>query len=282
MQMQQPMVSVLMTAYNREKFIHQAIDSVLASTYQNFELIIVDDGSKDDTVKIAKSYADKDTRIRVFVNEKNLGDYPNRNKAASYARGKYIKYLDSDDYIYPGGLETLIVMMEKFPAAGWGLCSLDQNVKQPFPFQLSPEEAYIYHYLGTGLFSKAPLSAIIKKDVFDRENGFKAIRMAGDFEMWQRLAQKYPVVAMPHGVVWYREHHAQEVNDYRKFIEVYESLKFQFLRDKQCPLKPEIIEQVIKQENKRAQKQILLGFLFMDKNRVMDNFLRLRIGKNAE
>ena len=89
---EQPDGSVLMTAYNRELYIAEAIESVLASTYQDFELIIVDDGSKDKTVAIAKKYESKDSRVKVFVNEQNLGDYPNRNKAASFASGKDIKH----------------------------------------------------------------------------------------------------------------------------------------------------------------------------------------------
>ncbi|HEY4875342.1 MAG TPA: glycosyltransferase family 2 protein, partial [Puia sp.] len=113
-----PLVSVLMTAYNREKYIAQAIESVLASSYKNFELIIVDDCSSDNTIEIAKKYQQQDSRIKVHVNEKNLGDYPNRNKAASYAKGKYLKYVDADDYIYPAGLELLIQMMAKFQNAG--------------------------------------------------------------------------------------------------------------------------------------------------------------------
>ena len=92
-----PLVSLLMTSYNREKYIGFAIESVLASTYTNWELIIVDDGSIDKTVEIAQQYEKKDGRIRFYRNEKNLGDYPNRNKAASYAGGKYIKYVDADD-----------------------------------------------------------------------------------------------------------------------------------------------------------------------------------------
>ena len=119
--MNDPLVSVLMTAYNRERYIAEAIDSVLSSTYQNWELIIVDDGSKDNTVTIAKSYAAKDKRIKVYMNEKNLGDYPNRNKAASYAKGKYLKYLDSDDLILLEALYTIVTQMEAFQDAGWGI-----------------------------------------------------------------------------------------------------------------------------------------------------------------
>ena len=83
-------MSVLMTAYNREKYIGEAIESVLASSYTNFELLIVDDGSKDNTITIAQSFEQKDSRIKVYINKKNLGDYPNRNYAASLATGKYI------------------------------------------------------------------------------------------------------------------------------------------------------------------------------------------------
>ncbi len=86
----QPLVSVLMTAFNREKYIAVAIQSVLNSSYKNFELIIADDGSTDNTVAIARSYANLDLRITVFINEKNLGDYSNRNKAATYAKGEFI------------------------------------------------------------------------------------------------------------------------------------------------------------------------------------------------
>ncbi|MBN2572301.1 MAG: glycosyltransferase family 2 protein, partial [Ignavibacteriales bacterium] len=85
--MDTPLVSVLMTVYNREKYISEAIESVIKSTFKNWELIIVDDQSKDNSFEIAKCYENKDERIRVFINDKNLGDYPNRNKAASYARG---------------------------------------------------------------------------------------------------------------------------------------------------------------------------------------------------
>lgn len=105
----QPLVSILMTSYNREEYIAQAIQSVLDSSFTNFELIIVDDGSKDQTLKIARSFAERDKRIKIYINEQNLGDYPNRNQAAKYAEGAYIKYLDSDDYLLPGGLNIVLI-----------------------------------------------------------------------------------------------------------------------------------------------------------------------------
>lgn len=259
-----PLVSVLMTSYNRERYIGSAIQSVLASTFKDFELIIVDDGSKDETVNIANAFAADDKRVRVYINEKNLGDYPNRNKAASYAKGKYIKYVDSDDYIYPWGLQVMVETMEQFPEAALGFCSMEQNFKKIFPFVLNPKEAYEYHYMGPGLFKRAPLSAIIRRDVFESYGGFKPIRMAGDFEMWQRLAQKCSIVLMPQGMVWYRCHDAQEVNDFSAFEQVYEDLKVAYLNSKDFPLGKEVAERIKSREKANNRRWMIRGLLKLD------------------
>lgn len=273
---QQPLVSVLMTAYNRQQYIAAAIESVLASTYTNFELIIVDDGSTDNTVNIAKQYQQQDSRVKVFVNEKNLGDYPNRNKAASYATGKYIKYVDADDLIYPTGLEQLVTMMEQFPEAGWGLCSLAQDKEKIFPFLLSPAEAYTYHYKGPGLFHKAPLSAIIKRSVFENEKGFKPIRMAGDYEMWHRLALSYPVVLMPHGMVWYREHDSQEFNDYNQYTAIYEQIKNDYLHHKNVPISKILVKEIYSAERKKNIKQLIKGMAILNIQSIKNSFIKLK------
>lgn len=90
-----PLISVLMPVYNGERFIHEAITSVISQTYQNWELIIVDDASTDDTAMIVSSF--NDNRIRLSTNKKNLGLAENRNKALSLAKGELIAILDSDD-----------------------------------------------------------------------------------------------------------------------------------------------------------------------------------------
>ncbi|HTR30436.1 MAG TPA: glycosyltransferase family 2 protein [Puia sp.] len=252
-----PMVSVLMTAYNREKYLGFAIESVIASTYGNWELIIVDDVSKDGTIGIARSYAEKDGRIRVFRNETNLGDYPNRNKAAGYARGKYLKYVDADDYLYPWGLELLVKMMEENPEAGWGLCSLIQITARPYPFLLTGRQAYEYHYGGYEIFNKAPLSAIIRKDAFEAAGGFSGIRMAGDFEMWHRMALHFPVLLMPDGIVWYREHGEQEMNSHRQFLAAYEGIRHRYLTHPECPLPAETARKLIRKRKRDLIRTIL-------------------------
>lgn len=248
---ERPMVSVLMTTYNREKYLAIAVESVLASTYTDFELIIVDDQSKDRSYEIALEYAERDSRVRVFRNEKNLGDYPNRNKAASLARGKYLKYVDADDMIYPTGLQVMVSGMENFPEAGWGLSSLPQDKDRIFPFMLSGREAYLRHYFKERLFHKAPLSAIIKKEAFDKVGGFTGKRYLGDFEMWHILANHYPVVLMAQGVVWYREHEEQEMQNNRIDLSIpfkYLKCSEEMINDSACPLNQE--------EKKNALKKI--------------------------
>jgi len=209
--METPLVSVLMTAFNREKYIAEAIESVLASTYKNFELIIVDDRSSDNTLSVAKSYAEKDARGKVYCNEVNLGDYPNRNKAASYAKGKYLKYVDSDDKIYSHCLEVMVNSMERFPEASWGLMAqCKSGWDKEFPFQLTPPEIFEYDERGMRILSRAPLSMIFNRECFEKEGGFHPVRQWGDAEFTRRMAIQYNLVIIEPDLVWYRTHDEQE------------------------------------------------------------------------
>ncbi len=233
-----PLVSVLMTAYNREQYITQAVESVLASTLRDFELIIVDDGSTDATVDIARHYL-SDPRVQVHVNPRNLGDYPNRNRAAELAQGKYLKYVDSDDYIYPHGLAVMVGCMEQFPEAGLGLGS-HSLFSQPFPVQLTPLEAYREHFFIAGFMVKAPLSVIIRHAAFQAVGGFSGKPYIGDNELWLKLAARYSVVKMPRDLVWWRLHSDQE---YQLGQPTYPVLTFQITRaaltGPDCPLSRE-------------------------------------------
>jgi glycosyltransferase involved in cell wall biosynthesis len=208
-------VSVLMTAYNREAFIAEAIESVLASIYPYFELIIVDDCSIDNTVSIARSYAAKDSRIKLYINEQNQGDYRNRNKAASYANGKYIKYLDSDDMIMPWGLEVMVYGMECFPEAALGISS-NQNENILYPHLLSSADVYRSYYYKNQLLSVGPTGTIIRREVFKSIGGFSGENYIGDTQLWFRLAQDKPVVCLPPGLVYWREHEGQQIVEERK------------------------------------------------------------------
>lgn len=103
-----PLVSVIMPAYSSERFIGDAISSVLAQTVTDWELIVIDDGSRDRTVEIVSDYAKKDPRIHLMVNEKNMGAGNTRNRGLDVCRGEYVALLDSDDYWQPQMLEKMI------------------------------------------------------------------------------------------------------------------------------------------------------------------------------
>ena len=91
------LVSVITSVYNSGKYISKAIESVLAQTYQNWELLITDDGSTDNTVHIIELYVAKDSRIRLFRHNDNSGPGLTRNTSLKNAQGRYVAFLDSDD-----------------------------------------------------------------------------------------------------------------------------------------------------------------------------------------
>lgn len=234
-----PLVSVLMTAFNREKFIAEAIESVLASSYENFELIVVDDCSTDNTNAVARTFQATDKRIKVFVNDQNLGDYKNRNRAASLASGKYIKYLDSDDLIYPWGLEAMVYCMEKFPEAGLGLMSYELYQKTSYPILVPPVKAYRDFFFKNYLFLMGPSGAMIRADIFNEVQGFSGEPYVGDTEMWLRVGAMYPVVRMPFDLVWWRQHEGQQIVEEMKNKSI-AVRRYQIYReritDENCPL----------------------------------------------
>ena len=252
------MVSVLMTSYNREKYIAEAIESVLASTFKDFELIIVDDCSKDNTVVIAKKYESLDSRIKVHVNEKNLGDYPNRNKAASYATGKYIKYLDSDDIMYPHCLQVMVNAIEQFPSAGYGLSCKGDN-QFPYPKILLPKEAYLENFNGLSHFDRAPGSSIINRRVFNELGGFSGERMIGDNELWLRISRTYPLVKFQVDLYWARTHQEQESSsNYAKSYSILRQRIFhEAINHINCPLSDKEKKHVIRKLKARKLKNIL-------------------------
>lgn len=109
--MQKSMVSVVMPAYNAQEYIEEAIDSVLKQTYSELELIIVDDGSTDNTLNIIKRI--NDHRVRVFENKKNMGIAYSTNRAIDNSQGEYIALMDDDDISLPGRLEKEVDFLEK-------------------------------------------------------------------------------------------------------------------------------------------------------------------------
>lgn len=208
--MKTPTVSILTTIYNREAFLPDCIESILKSTFQNWELILVDDKSTDKSRAIANTYVQKDARIKLYENAQNIGDYPNRNMAASYATGTYLKYLDADDIIYPHSLQIMVDALDQFPNAAMALSHnvIDDNT--PYPHEIPPAEAIKSFFIGKNVLGVGPSAAIIKKSVFDELGGFSGKPYLGDSELWLKIASRYPIVKLAPSLVWWRQHKDQE------------------------------------------------------------------------
>lgn len=204
-----PIVSVLMTAFNRQNYIAEAIESVLNSTFTDFELIIADDASTDNTLAIAREYEAKDTRIKVYKNDGNLGQFGNRNKAASYATGKYLKYLDSDDIIYPYSLKMMVDALEAFPEAGLAFCLTHGPCKKPLPYIIESEEALQQHFFEGGLLFCGPSGLLFKRVVFESVGMFEEYGMPSDNHLTLKIASQYSVVAVNRDLFWWRLHAEQ-------------------------------------------------------------------------
>ncbi|NJO24858.1 MAG: glycosyltransferase [Bacteroidia bacterium] len=112
-----PVVSVIMTVYNRKRYLAEAIESVLAQTYKNFELLLWDDGSTDDSLKVAKTYTMKDDRIQVFAGQ-HQGRVRSLKAAHAAARGQYLAWVDSDDRLAPTALAETVEVLEINPKVG--------------------------------------------------------------------------------------------------------------------------------------------------------------------
>ncbi len=110
--MSAPLVSIITPAYNAEPYIREAIDSILAQTYVNFELLVCDDGSTDGTLSIVKERAQADARIKVFVNEKNIGNLKTTNFLFAQCAGKYIAIQDADDVCTANKLQLQVAELE--------------------------------------------------------------------------------------------------------------------------------------------------------------------------
>lgn len=276
-----PTVSVLMTSYNREKYIAEAIESLLASTYKDFELIIVDDCSTDKTIEIAKRYADKDERIQIVINETNLGQFANRNKAMTLAQGTYIKFLDSDDILFPYAIEIMVNAMLTYPDAGIGLPITENISNKILPFKMLPRDTIFNHYAGAGYLNYGPTASIFRKDVvvgkmfFENEYGILA-----DILLNIKLASEVPTVFFQRDLFYWRIHSEQITEGQKKLlqmiIERYDIFKAA-ITYKNSPL-TQSDKQIIKNKYKKIYFnhifRYLLKFRFLDAFKIYNNTIK--------
>ena len=137
------MVSIIVPVYKVEQYLRQCIDSLLAQTYRETEIILVDDGSPDHCGEICDFYAAQDRRIRI-IHQENAGVSAARNAGLSIARGEYIGFVDPDDWIAPEMYEKLLTCMDKYSAdmavCGYTYCSEAGEPDEKRPYALKPEE----------------------------------------------------------------------------------------------------------------------------------------------
>lgn len=202
-----PLVSILMPAYNCQKYIHHAVDSILNQTYKNWELLIADDCSKDKTRRIAENY--KDPRIKFFHNTENLGYLQTWNKLAALAQGEYITFQDADDYCTKNRIELLLQFMEKNP--GCGACGsnyvwVNEEGKElkKSDFALTNNEIresmpHKYEFIGSAL--------MIKKEVLNTIGFYNTFfdRLGGEDHYWLYLiSEKYEIANIKEHLYYYR------------------------------------------------------------------------------
>jgi len=203
-----PLVSVVMPVYNTEKYVAEAIESILNQTFKDFEFIIVDDGSTDNSLKIIKEYAKKDKRIRVIVNEKNMNNSASRNKGIKLARGKYIVTQDSDDISLPTRFEQQVKYMEEHPEIGvvgaW-IEIFEDETGRTKGIRKYPENDTELRKM---IFFCSPIAqpvSFIRKEVFEKIDYYNTeFPCSQDLDLWFRIGTYYKLGNVPEVLVKYR------------------------------------------------------------------------------
>lgn len=207
----QKKITVAMPVYNGEKYLARTIDSVLAQTYSNFELLIVNDGSTDNSAKILEKYAMHDKRIRVLHNERNMGIVYTRNRSFSESDSEYIAILDHDDIALPNRLKKQINFLDShqdFGLVGSWIEQIDENDKLNgivWKYSVNPEEIRSLMLFGNH-FAQSSVT-IRKKTLMDMPYRQDYI-YAEDYDLWTRIAEKWKVWNLPKILVRYRVHTA--------------------------------------------------------------------------
>lgn len=205
-----PFVSIIMPAYNAEKYIREAIDSVLAQTYTSFEFVIVDDCSTDGTWEIISEYAQKNKNIKAVRNEKNMKIVKTRNRGFSLCdpNAKYFVIFDSDDICFKDRLERQVAFLEKnedYALIGSSTTIIDEAGK---------EVGFRKYPVTNGEIQKAIIlydpiaqpSVMIRASALRDDLGFYNERYTRcqDYELWFRIAQKYKIKNFSKPVIKYR------------------------------------------------------------------------------
>ena len=201
-------ITILMSVYNGEKYLREAMESILNQSFKDFEFLIINDGSTDKSEAIIKSY--KDPRIRLVNNEKNEGLIFSLNKGLELARGNYIARMDYDDISSPERLKRQYNYLEKNPdIALIGSLSelIDKNgnkIGQRIKLPLD------YYSIKFYLFANNPLmhsSVFFRKKIIKEVGGYdEKYKHAEDYELYSRIVKKYRIINLPEILIKFRIH----------------------------------------------------------------------------
>lgn len=213
--MNTPLISVIMPCYNAEHYVEDAVECVFRQSYKNVEVIVVDDGSNDNSYSILNKLREKYPSLIVFQ-QKNLGPFPARNFALNHAKGEFIAFLDADDFWAENFLEALLLQIEKNNAdlsyCGW------QNIFEGG--ENGP--AYIPNKYEEGDISQSFLAAcpwpihaaLVRRTIIEKANGFSSRRFSAmDYDLWIRIsAITRNITLVPQVLAYYRWHNHGQIS----------------------------------------------------------------------
>ena len=193
-----PAVSVVLTVYNRERFAAEAIDSILAQTLADFELIIVDDGSTDNSPRVIADYAERDSRV-IVVTQNNAGVAAARNAGAKKARAELIAFMDDDDISHPQRLQKQIDLMHSRPDIAACVCRLEpvgDRARKPQP---APTIKNKWMWEGG--------AHLIRRDAYLALGGHRAyFRLCEDLDFFLRFDERFSYESINETLYFYRKY----------------------------------------------------------------------------
>ncbi len=198
-----PAVSVIIPTWNRAASLREAVGSVASQDFTDREIIVVDDGSTDDTPSVARALGDA---IR-YVRQENRGPGAARNHGIRLARGRYIAFLDSDDLFLPGKLAAQVACFEERPEIGlvYTACMVLEDGREARRYE-ADLFGWVYPEVVMGCNLPTP-SVMVRADVLAAVGGFSEnLRWAEDLDLWRRVARRYPVAALKDPFTVVRRH----------------------------------------------------------------------------
>ena len=233
------LISVVIPAYNAEQFLDETLESVLSQTYENWECIIVNDGSTDNTESVAKKWCEKDARFRYFYKE-NSGASDTRNLGIKEARGEYIAFLDADDLYMPNFLEICLENLVEKDVDLVAPKMLEFWDVQNEVIEDEDKKDYLYRGKeGIALFlhsNRITMALLCKKSVMDEVGGFTWHKKAEDLHCWLKvLFAGYKIYRLGEYYAYRRMHNnswsSMDRNCSKEVLELIVSLKANILEN---------------------------------------------------